>query len=80
MQTADAQVLPGGSAYMTDLGMTGPHGGVIGVRSDIILRRFLTGSSGRFEPADSDIRIQGAVIDATPDGLAAGIRSFSITV
>ncbi len=79
VQTADAQILPGGSAYMTDLGMTGPHGGVIGVRSDIILRRFLTGSGGRFEPADTDVRIQGAVIDAGPDGRAVDIRSFSVT-
>lgn len=79
VQTADARVLPGGTAYMTDLGMTGPHGGVIGVRSDIILRRFLTGSSGRFEPADEEILVQGAVVDAAPDGRATAIRAFTLS-
>jgi len=42
VQTSDARVLPGGTAYMTDVGMTGPLESVIGVRSDIIVRRFLT--------------------------------------
>ncbi len=78
VQTADARVLPGGSAYMTDLGMTGPHGGVIGVRADIILRRFLTGSSGRFEPATDEVLVQGAVIEAAPDGTATSITPFSV--
>lgn len=78
IQTADARVLPGGTAYMTDLGMTGPHGGVIGVRSDIILRRFLTGSSGRFEPADDEVLVQGAVIEAGVDGGATAITPFSL--
>ena len=52
VQTADARVLPGGTAYLTDLGMTGPHDSVIGVRTEIVLRRFLSGGPGRFEPAD----------------------------
>jgi len=79
VQTADARVLPGGTAYMTDLGMTGPHGGVIGVRTDIILRRFLTGSSGRFEPATDEILVQGALVVAGGDGLARSIEPISIT-
>lgn len=78
VQTADARVLPGGTAYVTDLGMSGPHGGVIGVRSDIILRRFLTGSGGRFEPADDEVLVQGALIAAGPDGRAHSIETFSI--
>ncbi len=78
VQTADARVLPGGTAFVTDLGMTGPHGGVIGVRSDIILKRFLTGSSGRFEPAEDEVLVQGAVIDAGPDGRATAIATFSL--
>jgi len=78
VQTSDDRLLPGGTAYMTDLGMTGPHGGVIGVRADIILRRFLTGSSGRFEPAVDEVLVQGAVIEAEPDGTAASISRFSL--
>lgn len=78
VQTADGRVLSGGTAYMTDLGMTGPHGGVIGVRTDIILRRFLTGSSGRFEPASDEILVQGALITARADGLARDIRAISL--
>ncbi len=78
VQTADARVLPGGTAYMTDLGMTGPHGGVIGVRSDIILRRFLSGSSGRFEPATDEVLVQGALIAASPDGSARAITAISV--
>ena len=64
VQTADARVLPGGTAYLTDLGMTGPHDSVIGVRTEIILRRFLSGGPGRFEPADGGVLVQGAVVDA----------------
>ena len=66
VQTADARVLPGGTAYVTDLGMTGPHDSVIGVRTEIILRRFLTGAAGRFEPADGGVLVQGAVLEAAP--------------
>ena len=79
VQTADARVLPGGTAYMTDLGMTGPHAGVIGVRSDIVLRRFLSGSSGRFEPAAGEVLVQGAIVEAGADGLATSIAAFSIS-
>lgn len=78
VQTADARVLPGGTAYITDLGMTGPHDGVIGVRSDIVLRRFLSGASGRFEPADGEVMVQGAIVEAGPDGLATAIAAFSL--
>ena len=79
VQTADARVLSGGTAYMTDLGMTGPHDGVIGVRSDIVLRRFLSGSSGRFEPADGEVLVQGAIVEAGADGLATSIAAFSVS-
>lgn len=78
VQTADARVLSGGTAYMTDLGMTGPHDGVIGVRSDIVLRRFLAGWSGRFEPADGEVLVQGAIVEAGADGLATSISAFSV--
>ena len=78
VQTADARVLGGATAYVTDLGMTGPHDSVIGVRTEIVLRRFLTGGSGRFEPADGGVLVQGAIVDAEPDGRATAISTFSL--
>jgi len=73
VQTADERVLTGGSAYITDLGMTGPHDSVIGVKTATIVNRFLTGAPGRFEPAEGGVRIQGVVITATADGRATTI-------
>lgn len=73
VQTADARILPKGSAYITDLGMTGPHDSVIGVRTEIIVNRFLTGAPGRFEPAEGDVRIQGVAVTCTAEGRATGI-------
>jgi 2',3'-cyclic-nucleotide 2'-phosphodiesterase len=78
VQTADARVLPKGTAYVSDLGMTGPHDSVIGVRTDLILQRFLTGSPARFEPADDNVLVQGAIVDIDPDARATGIATFSI--
>lgn len=78
VQTADARLLAGGTAYVTDLGMTGPHDSVIGVRTEIVLRRFLTNGPGRFEPAEDGVLVQGAVIDAGEDGRAGGIATFSL--
>jgi metallophosphoesterase (TIGR00282 family) len=60
--TADARVLPGGMAYQTDAGMTGPYLSVIGVDKDTILRRFLTGLAGRMEAAKHGVELHGAVI------------------
>ncbi len=51
VQTADEQILPGGTAYLTDLGMTGSHNGVIGIQTEIIIERFLRGLSPRMETA-----------------------------
>ncbi len=62
--TADERVLPGGLAYQTDTGMTGPYESVIGVDKDIILRRFLTGLTGRMEAARHGIELHGAMITA----------------
>src|SRR5205807_9933492 len=73
VQTADARVLPKGTAYMSDLGMTGPHHSVIGMRIDQSLRRFLTGLPARFDPADAEVLVQGALVEAGPDGLARSI-------
>lgn len=78
VQTADARVLPGGTAFISDLGMTGPHDSVIGVRTEIVLRRFLTAGPGRFEPAEGGVLVQGVVIDAGDDGRATAIHAFSL--
>jgi 2',3'-cyclic-nucleotide 2'-phosphodiesterase len=68
VQTADERVLPGGTGYITDAGMTGPHDSVIGVRKDQAIRKFLTLLPTRFEPATGDVRLHGVhleVDDAT---------------
>jgi hypothetical protein len=62
VQTADEVVLPKGTAYITDLGMTGPHDSVIGRRTDQILTRFITQMPARFEVAENDVRLEGAVV------------------
>lgn len=61
--TADERVLPGGTAVQTDVGMTGPYDGVIGVQKELIVQRFLSGLPSRFEPATGDVRLCGALID-----------------
>jgi metallophosphoesterase (TIGR00282 family) len=63
VQTADEQILPGGTAYITDAGMTGPHESVIGVQSEIVIQRFLTGLPARFEPAEGGLKLQAVVVD-----------------
>ena len=62
VQTADARVLPGGTAAFTDVGMTGPHDSVIGVEADLAIRRMRTGMPVRFETATTGVRLEGAVI------------------
>ncbi len=61
VQTADERVLPQGTAYITDLGMTGPHEGVIGRRADRVLHRFVTGMPTPFDVATGDVRLSGAL-------------------
>jgi 2',3'-cyclic-nucleotide 2'-phosphodiesterase len=73
--TADERVLPGGTAYITDVGMTGPHDSVIGVKKELILDRFLTNMPIRFEPATGDVRLNGVVVDCDEaSGRARGIK------
>jgi metallophosphoesterase (TIGR00282 family) len=78
IQTNDAHVLAGGTAYITDAGMTGPHDSVIGVRTDLVLRRFTTQLPIRFEPAVGDVRIVGALIECDGDGRATSIESLRL--
>ena len=61
--TADERVLPGGTAFQTDSGMTGPYESVIGVKREAVVEKFLTGMPARFEPATGDVRLCGVVID-----------------
>jgi hypothetical protein len=65
--TADETVLPGGTAYVTDLGMTGPHASCIGVATEIVLEQFLTGMPVRFRPATKDVRMQGVLLSVDPE-------------
>ena len=62
VQTADERLLPGGTAFLTDLGLTGPFDSVIGVDKELAIQRFLTGMPNRFEPARGRAQVQGAVI------------------
>jgi metallophosphoesterase (TIGR00282 family) len=79
VQTSDARVLPGGTAFITDAGMTGPHDSVIGVESELAIRRMRTGLPVRFETASGDVRIEGAVIDCDPaTGRASAIEPLRI--
>ncbi len=63
VQTADARVLPGGTAFITDVGMCGPWDSVIGVKKELVLERFLTQRPVSFEPARRDVYLQGAIVD-----------------
>lgn len=74
IQTADEKILPKGTAYITDLGMTGPYDSVIGQDKDKIIQRFLTSRPVRFEVAKDDVWLSGAVIDVDDaTGLARNI-------
>lgn len=61
--TADGRVFPGGTAFVTDIGMTGAHGGVIGFRAEKAIQRAILGRRVRLEPAEGDVRFQGVVVD-----------------
>lgn len=63
VQTGDERILPGGTAYLTDAGMTGPYDSVIGVKKEIILQRFLTRRGRRFETATGDAWMCGAIVE-----------------
>ena len=76
--TADARVLPGGSAYITDVGMTGPRGGVIGVKKELAIERFLTLTQVRFETATEDPWLNGVLVEGDSDGRATSIRQLLV--
>ena len=77
--TADEQVLPGGTAVQTDVGMTGPYDGVIGVQKELILHRFLTNMPARFEPATGDVRLCATLIDCNVEtGRATAVQRIML--
>lgn len=79
VQTADERVLPNGTAYITDVGMTGPHDSVIGVERSAILQRFLTGLPQRFETATENPRLNGVLVTADEtSGRALAIERVSL--
>lgn len=80
VQTSDARVLPGGTAYVTDVGMTGPLESVIGVRTDIIVQRFLTEMPQRFEVADEGPVRLDAVLISTEGGRATAIETIDLVL
>jgi metallophosphoesterase (TIGR00282 family) len=79
VQTSDARVLPGGTAYITDVGMTGPRDSVIGVSTEVILRRFTTEMPQQFEVAEGPVRLDAVVITAE-GGRAVSIEALDLTV
>lgn len=75
VQTADEELLPQGTAYLTDAGMTGPYRSVIGMGVEPVLEKFRTGIRSRFKPAAKDIRLCGAIVDLEEStGLATNIE------
>jgi 2',3'-cyclic-nucleotide 2'-phosphodiesterase len=77
--TADERVLSKGTAYITDVGMTGPYDSVIGVKKEMIMERFLTSMPTRFEPATGDVRLCGVVIDCDEKtGMARSIERLMV--
>ncbi|MFQ5777226.1 MAG: TIGR00282 family metallophosphoesterase [Terriglobia bacterium] len=77
--TADEAILPGGTAYITDVGMTGPYDSIIGNEVEDVLRRFLTGLPGRLEVAEKDVRLCGVLLDLDPDtGHARAIERLAL--
>jgi len=73
VQTSDSRVQRGGTAAITDVGMTGPHDSVIGVKADLAIHRMRTGMPVRFETAEGGVRIEGALIECDESGRASSI-------
>jgi len=79
VQTADEEILPQGTAYISDVGMTGPFDSVIGINKEAIIERFLTQMPNKFELAKDDIRMQGVIVDIDSEsGKANSIDRISV--
>ena len=80
VQTNDARVQPGGTAAISDAGMTGPHDSVIGVQADLAIRQMRTAMPVRFETASGDVRIEGLLVECGSDGRATSCEPVRVSV
>ena len=77
--TADERVLPGGTAYQTDVGMSGPYDSVIGVEKELVLKKFLTGMPSKFDAAKGNPKMCAALVTCDPKtGRATGIQRIML--
>jgi calcineurin-like phosphoesterase len=78
--TADEQILPGGTAFQCDVGMTGPHDSILGRKIDRVMETTLTFQPTHFDVATGDVRLCGSIVDCDPaTGLATAIRRLVVT-
>ncbi len=80
VQTSDARVQPGGTAAITDAGMTGPHDSVIGVKTEQAIQRMRTGMPVRFETAEGGLRLEGALVECDESGRATSCEAVRVPV
>lgn len=78
VQTADERIINGKTAYITDLGMTGPYNSVLGVKTEIAVGNFINGTKEKYQTADGNCRLDGIVVSAESDGKATKITRFSV--
>jgi hypothetical protein len=78
VQTADERILPRGTAYITDVGMTGPRDGIIGMEREVILEHFTTGLPTRFTVARGDVQLNGIALDIDGEGRAQNIQRIQL--
>lgn len=76
--TADSRILPRGTAFQCDVGMTGPYDGILGMDRDIVLKRFVTGLPERFQVANGDMQLNGVIMDCDEKGICKEIRRVHI--
>lgn len=81
VQTADETIFPGGTAYITDVGMTGPIDSVIGIKKDLVIKKFLTQMPVRFDVPNGDVLLCAVIVDIdTISGHAVNIERISIVI
>jgi metallophosphoesterase (TIGR00282 family) len=78
VQTSDARIQRGGTAAITDAGMTGPHDSVIGVEAELAIRRMRTGMPVRFRPAETGVRLEGVLLECNAEGRATAIEALRV--
>jgi metallophosphoesterase (TIGR00282 family) len=78
VQTADSQIMPKGLAYITDVGLTGPHDSVIGMAAPEVVARLITGRPFSYKPAESGARLEGVILEFNANGAATAITPLSL--